>query len=238
VDIYCNLNAKLRFPLAFASIPGREHNPFKDRLEGFRKRICDKISQCDGSFAAVHLAGKRRHNKPIWCKDYGDRFLSQIAVELDRDKPMPEPKQDNSIELLPSDESERFYLEQFMRKFDAEWNGEAQVTAQTGHELLISRQLFTDHKTGLLKITKNRRERYVLFVADTIIKPDEIWLREGEHESSALYLLSRFQIKRDVASVLTVFRNQGKLWEGWTGYQSFDWNYFKTKRDGVLIYQR
>ncbi len=27
---------------------------------------------------------------------------------------MPEPKQDNSIELLPSGESERFYLEQFM----------------------------------------------------------------------------------------------------------------------------
>ena len=151
---------------------------------------------------------------------------------------MPEPKQDKSIQLLPSGEGERFYLEQFMGKFDAEWNGEAQFTAQTGHELLISRQLFTDHKTGLLKITKSRRERYVLFVAETIIKPDEIWLDENQHGTgSALYFLSRYQLRKDVLNVLAVFKQQDKLWEGWSGYQAERSDYFETKRTGALIYR-
>ena len=74
---------------------------------------------------------------------------------------MPEPRQDYSIQLLPNGESEQFYLETFMQKFDAE-----------------------------------------------------------------------------LINVLSVFKKQGKLWEGWSGYQTERSNYFRTKRDGVLIYRR
>lgn len=126
-----------------------------------------------------------------------------------------------------------------MGAFDAEWNGEAQITAPTGHELLISRQIFTNHKKNESKIKKNGRENYVLFIADAIHAPDEIWLDENQHgEGSALYFLARYQLKRNILNILAVFKQQGKLWEGWTGYQSFDSVYFKSKRKGMLIYRR
>jgi len=150
---------------------------------------------------------------------------------------MPPPKQVD-FQVFDKGKDDRFYLTQFMQQFGAAYNEQVIVEAKTGlHQLLVSDELFSNHKSGDSKITKHGREQYVLHIADTILNPAEIWLKTGKYEDNALYFLSRFLIKKDIMNVLAVFRQTGKVWTGWTGYQNFRSDYFESKRDGALIYR-
>jgi len=102
----------------------------------------------------------------------------------------------------------------------------------------VSKELFTDHKTGKLKIAKEGRGAYTLFIADTVKNPDEIRLLSGDFQDEALYFLSRYMVHRTLIHILAVFKKTGKLWTGWTGYQSKSAIYFEEKRQGALLYRK
>lgn len=99
-------------------------------------------------------------------------------------------------------------------------------------------ELFIDHKKGGLKITKEGRERYLMYLADTIKNPDEVWMKSGGHQDRALYFLSRYLIKNKLTALLAVFIEEEKAWTGWTGYQTNSSVYLQSKRDGYLVFRR
>jgi hypothetical protein len=155
-----------------------------------------------------------------------------------RDK-MPQPRP-MRIQLLPTGQSEQFYLERFMRELGEDRDGTALIDAPSGHRLSVSELLFTNHKQGGLKITKKGRAPYVPYIAATIKRPDEIRLTTGDFGDRSLFFLSRYEISRELIGVLVVFIECGPVWEGWTGYQMplKSTTYFESKRKGKLIYRR
>jgi hypothetical protein len=112
------------------------------------------------------------------------------------------------------------------------------IDAPTRHRLAVSRLVFTDHKTGRLKLHKEGRAPYVLFIAETILAPDEIWMTEGGHGDRSLNFLTSFRLAGKMLWVLAVFKKIGELWEGWSGYPSTNERYISSKRSGVLLYRR
>jgi hypothetical protein len=49
-------------------------------------------------------------------------------------------------------------------------------------------------------------------------------------------MTERFYLER--FNVLSVFKEEGKVWTGWTGYQAFRDVYLESKRVSTLIYRR
>lgn len=213
---------------------GWSYSP-RDRLAGVKAAIKNKQSQCIGLFSA-ELAGKNRHNKPIWCQSSGADQLNIIAHAANYQHEMPTPKQSNFV-FLPEGLPDKSYLARFMAEFGALSDEQMIYESVTKHKLLVSGEMFTNHKTGESKITKHGREKYLLYIADAIKNPDEVWLNAGKYQDNALYFLSRYAINNQIMNVLAVFTETNKVWTGWTGYQNFDWKYFKSKRDGYLIYR-
>ncbi|TSA42225.1 MAG: hypothetical protein D4R63_00945 [Methylococcaceae bacterium] len=216
---------------------GWDYNP-SDRLAGIRKAIAEKSSQCTNLFSAGVFFGKKRHNPPIWCHDTGADLLAMVSAGLNDLVEMPPPRELN-LQVFDKGKGDKFYLTQFMGQFGADYNDQVIIEAKTGlHQLLVSDELFTNHKKGDYKIAKQGREQYVLYIADTILNPNEIRLEEGDFGDKHLYFLSRYLIKKDIMNVLAVFRKTDKIWTGWTGYQNFRSDYFETKRTGQLIYRK
>ncbi len=98
--------------------------------------------------------------------------------------------------------------------------------------------MFTDHKTQKLKIDKEGRDKYLLFLADSIRNPDEIWLQEGGHKDQKLEFLTRYVLGGGVVALLATFKQEGKIWTGWSGYQSMSPIYLESKRTGELLWRR
>ena len=198
-----------------------------------RRAIERKRQEC----LPTQFAAKRGGRK-LWCQGQLNRELDMREAALDSTKPMPEPRR-LDLPLLPAGQDERYYLERFMREFGEAWNGTAIIEAPTGHSLSVSPLLFTDHKTGKTNIDKEGRSAYVLYLAETILSPDEILLHQGGHGDRSLYLLGRYIVKGLIMNVLVAFKNDGAVWTGWTGYQTFDRVYIAGKhKNQLLIYRR
>ncbi len=125
-----------------------------------------------------------------------------------------------------------------MCAFSEDWNGTALIEAPTGHSLSVSPLLFTDHKTGKTKIDKEGRSAYVLYLAETILSPDEKLLHEGGHGDRALYLLGRYIVKDMIMNALVAFKEDVAVWTGWTAYQTFDRVYIAGKRKNQKVINR
>ncbi|MFA7241990.1 MAG: PBECR2 nuclease fold domain-containing protein, partial [Sulfuricellaceae bacterium] len=101
----------------------------------------------------------------------GMKYLNAPKTVPDSVQPMPEPRR-AGVELLPTGMTERFYLERFMGEFGAKWNETKIIKDKSeGYDLAVSDLIFTDHKTGKTKITKNGRAPYLLYVAQAILEP-------------------------------------------------------------------
>lgn len=198
------------------------------------KVVSDRMAQCD----AFDFAGKRKA-KPVWCDDRGMDYLKTLSTALDGAGPMPEPRRMNPP-LLPTGMDERYYLSEFMRKFGADPTETAIVKDKTGlFDLAVSDLMFEDHKTGKSKITKNGRAPWLLYLAETILDPDEIRLVEGGHGDKSMYLLGRYIVRGSVTNLIAVFKQDGRVWTGWTGYQSNKSDYLEEKRsESILIFRR
>ncbi len=148
---------------------------------------------------------------------------------------MPEPRR-LDLPLLPASQSERYYLERFMRLFGEDWNGTVLIKAPTRHPLSVSPLLFTDHKTGKTKIDKEGRAPYVPYIAETILQPDEIRLVTGSAGDRSLYFLGWYLIAGQRTAIIAVFKDHGKIWEGWSAYQTTNMIYVEAKRAYPLIH--
>lgn len=156
---------------------------------------------------------------------------------------MPEPTETTDAPL-PEGQSERFYLDAFMKEFGARWDETVQVTDKFPYRRIVSKDLFTDHKTGGFKILREHRAEYVKFIAQAIKNPDEAWVDQGGHHDKTLYCLASYLIKGRVLHIVTAFKERSSkrgadsVWLGWSGYQTKDTTYFLGKRKGECVYRR
>jgi hypothetical protein len=152
---------------------------------------------------------------------------------------MPEPTS-AKLPLLPEGRDERFYLDTFMAEFGAKWNETVELTDLVPYRRIVSKDIFTNHLTGNLKINKNGREIYAKYIAETIKKPDEVWIGAGGHGDRTLSFISRFATKKGTLHIITAFKEDGEsdVWIGWSGFQSFVPAYYQSKRKGEQIYRR
>lgn len=210
-----------------------DHSPVTGADEGLRKAIEERRRACIPSLFASGKGDK------VWCNVHGAAILKTAAMAVEDTRPMPAPRVDTSLFELPAGQTERYYLERFMERFGAKCNETSVIKDKTGlHDLAVSAVMFEDHKTGRSKINKEGRAPWLLYIAKTVLDPDEIRLHQGSHGDMALYLLARFAVKKGALNVLAVFKEDGMVWTGWTGYQNFRPDYFESKRDGTLIYRR
>jgi SPP1 gp7 family putative phage head morphogenesis protein len=210
---------------------GWDYDIGAEPTEGLRRAIERKRQECLGTQFAARIKGGK-----LQCRDDMSESLDRLEAAVKNQGKMPEPRRID-LPLLPTGKGERFYLERFMGVFGEDWNGTAIIEAPTGHQLSVSPRLFTDHKTGGTKIDKQGRSAYLLYIAETIKRPDEIWIATGSAGDAVLYLLSRFIIDRKVTGIITAFKELGRVWEGWSGYQTTNMTYFETKRDQTLLYR-
>lgn len=152
---------------------------------------------------------------------------------------MPEPR-NLGLGLLPAGESERFYLERFMAEFGAKWNETVEMTDLIPYRRIVSKDIFTNHLTGDLKINKNGRAVYTRYIAETIKRPDEVWVSAGGHSDRGLNFLGRYAAKKGILHIVVVFKENtaDKVWNGWSGFQHHRPEYCELKRSGTRIYCR
>jgi SPP1 gp7 family putative phage head morphogenesis protein len=210
---------------------GWDYDICAEPTEGVRRAMAQRRQECGGR----QFASKRGGSK-LWCQGKGADYLAMLEAVANSGGKMPEPRRVD-IPLLPTGQTERFYLERFMREFGEEWDGTAIIEAPSGHALAVSGQLFTNHKTGATKIDKEGRAPYVPYIAETIKAPDEIWLSKGSAGDQTLYFLAWYLIGGQSTAIMAVFKGGRKAWEGWSGYQSLNMAYIETKRTGILVYR-
>jgi hypothetical protein len=160
-----------------------------------------------------------------------------MSTALDDDAPMPEPRS-LMLPLLPVGTSEVEAFRAFMRAMGDETAREIEVSPIPGVSLNVSRQMFTDHKTGASKIAKRGRLPFLLYLAETVRAPDEAWLRRGSLGDATLLLFARFIRGQEPVRMVAVFKEVGPVWEGWSGYNAPQKDYLQRKRDGALVFRR
>jgi hypothetical protein len=104
--------------------------------------------------------------------------MRATATGLDHDAPMPEPRA-LSLRLLPIGTSDCDAFRAFVRAMGDETARETEVSPFPGVSLNVSRQMFTDHKTGASKLDKRGRTAYLRYIAETVLRPDEAWAQEA-----------------------------------------------------------
>lgn len=115
---------------------------------------------------------------------------------------------------------------------------EAQLHPAFDARLFVSRQIFTDHKTGASKMEKRGRAAYLLYLAENIARPDEAWIGTGTFGDATLVLLSRFIRGTECFGAVAVFKECKAGWEGWTAYHAPQPGYVEKKRRGVRVFLR
>ncbi len=211
--------------------PGWGHDPYQDPNRGLHIALERKRQACQPTLLAAGRGGGQ-----LWCQGPLRGELERLATALEGQQPMPAPRRID-LPLLPAGQGERYYLERFMGAFGDAWNGTALVAAPTGQQLAVSPLLFTDHQTGKTKIDKRERAPYLLYVAETIKRPAEIRLDSASAGVPSLYFLGWYAVDRKDLAILVVFKGKGRVWEGWSGYQTHNMGYVASKRAYPLIYQ-
>ena len=184
-----------------------------------------------------------KHGKQKQPRDSRGRYAetpgtgNMRAMENNNEMPEPNPAK---LPLLPEGKDERFYLDAFMAEFGAKWNETVELTDLVPYRRIVSKDIFTNHLTGNLKINKNGREIYAKYIAETIKKPDEVWIGAGGHGDRTMSFISRFAMKKDTLHIITAFKEDGEsdVWIGRSGFQSFVPAYYQSKRKGEQIYRR
>ena len=79
-----------------------------------------------------------------------------------------------------------------------------------GDGVVVGRDLFTNAKTGALKVSKRGHARELLLLADALKEPDEVWVRlEWQYAQNKAVVrrryISRFQVDGEAVPALAVF---------------------------------
>lgn len=164
---------------------------------------------------------------------------------------LPNPRKTAPSRLLPSGLSELEYVDRFLSEFGATRAKPVVFTDKVGEPLSISAELFRN-ANGTLKATKAGREKYLLLLADSIKKPDEVWWVWDIHGKTKKPILrrryiSRFDLGDAQAPALSVFEFDRSGWQ-WNGVTNFAPNaergpaaqdrQLERQRDQLLAYRR
>ena len=111
--------------------------------------------------------------------------------------------------------------------------------------MVIGRDLFTNAKTGALKVGKRGHARELLLLADALKEPDEVWVRlEWQYAQNKAMVrrryISRFQVEGESVAALAVFEVGPDGWDGITTFAPDADNpeYLEQLRLGVRLYRR
>ncbi len=183
-----------------------------DGFAGVRQAVDGRLSKCPAMFAAsVTLA--RRLAVPLWCHDgpARDLLLMQKAWAA-RSGAMPSPRPVNLPLAEFTDHASGLAL--FMERV-----GGDRVTLPSGDVVHPGDDLFRS-SNGASKIQKRNRGQWLLYLAELIKRPQEIW-RLDLAMSQELYLLGRFlrgNQRVDTIAVLKRDGDDGEWSDGKTAY--------------------
>ncbi|MEG1971353.1 MAG: PBECR2 nuclease fold domain-containing protein, partial [Burkholderiaceae bacterium] len=147
-----------------------------------------------------------------------------------------------SEKLLPTDWIAGAYAERFLQEFGATIDTPVIYRDVIGEPLVIGAELFTD-AAGSLKDDKYGRGKYMLLLSQTLIDPDEIWVRlEWNDRLQKAIVRRRYVAKFDVAgkraAALVAFEWGSDGWSGVTAFPSQGKAYLDGLRIGARLYQR
>lgn len=104
--------------------------------------------------------------------------------------PLPKPKTVSANKLLPLEQPDSYYIEQFLEEFGATVDSPIIFEDVMGESLVISSSLFIS-RSGHSKVKKRGRERYLRLLAEAIQQPDEIWVRAEYHHLQNLLIRAK-----------------------------------------------
>lgn len=140
-------------------------------------------------------------------------------------------------DLLPDDQSEEFYVSEFLKAFGARVGIPKLIRDKAGQVILVSDALFHDAR-GEIKVKKRGRQIHVTRLAETILDPDEIWVDWEWHRQKKQWILKRRYLRLDAdTSDVTIFEFSNKSWAGVTALNSKP-AYIENQRRGSLLYRR
>lgn len=190
-----------------------------------------------------------------WVKPFTPPPLDTLPRTFAPGQVLPElPKAEAfaSKRLLPDGLSEDEYYRRFVAEFPIAARHTGVFVDAMGEPLPIGEDLFKDAK-GQWKMLKNGRERYLPMLAETIRKPDEIWLAWQPVRSGGSVLRRRmikvFSIDGEPLPGLAVFEEGPDGWSATTLFQVTEsavnaggfasvQDYIDAQRGQFLLYRR
>lgn len=168
--------------------------------------------------------------------------LRTPAINPPPDTPMPPARRGTRSRLLPAGREEDFYKDRFLNEFGASSGKPMVFNDALGEPVVISEALFM-RPDGTSKLPQSFRRQAMLFLADTIKDPDEIWWLWEFHRTTKQYRLRRryfasFDIEGEEAPMLAAFDVAKDGWAGVTAFRPRTRNYLLRQRAGVLAYRR
>lgn len=207
---------------------GWGHRP-TNGFEGPRRAIEQRLTQC----TLWPKLARQKPAAPLWCSDGPARdqaLMLQAWAQRKGSMPDPRPLTLQPLQFVSAQHS----FEQFMQAMGAEGDVVRQALP-SGDTVLVSDDLFRD-LAGDWKITKRGRDQWLLYLAELILRPQEIWrLRLAQTEE--LYLLGRFQRGKQRIDALAVFSREigSELWsEAKTAFTPDRDDYIDDKRAELM----
>ncbi|MBN3968538.1 hypothetical protein IMW75_25120 [Pseudomonas gregormendelii] len=158
---------------------------------------------------------------------------------------LPPAREVSADKLLPEGLPDQEYVERFLAEFGATNASPVLFKDVTGDAVVVGRELFTNAKTGALKIKKRGHARELLLLAEAIKDPDEVWVRlEWLYAKNKAVVrrryISRYQIDGDPVPALSVFEVGDDGWDGVTTFSPDADNpdYLEQLRIGVRLFRR
>ncbi|VXC72134.1 Phage Mu protein F like protein [Pseudomonas sp. 8Z] len=159
--------------------------------------------------------------------------------------PLPPARKASAERMLPAGLSDEQYMARFLAEFGATPEAPAVFKDVTGDAVVIGRELFTQAKTGKLKVGKPGHSRELLLLADALKSPDEVWVRlEWMYAQNKAVVrrryISRFDVAGEPLPALAVFEVGDDGWDGITTFAPNADNpeYLEQLRLGVRLYRR
>lgn len=154
---------------------------------------------------------------------------------------LPVPRKLSENRLLPDNLTDEQYAEAFLNYFSATQDEPAVIKDPVGERLVIGKELFIQRRTGKLKVNKNQRGQYMLLLAETLIDPDEIWVRleyQAARKQAVVRrrYIAQFEIPGQLVPALAVFEWSADGWSGITIHK--DDRDINDSRVGVRLYRR
>ncbi|GAA0311640.1 phage portal protein family protein [Rhodovulum strictum] len=152
--------------------------------------------------------------------------------------------------LLDGDLDPDAMIAAFLEMFGAEPGRAVLHVDQAGGRMPVSDELFRDSRTGRLKVGKRDRGRFLLWLAETLLDPDEIWMGVVEKLDPDTGLVRDVVVDRrfirtdGTHGLLVVFESGTRPWDAVTAYDTTDakgrpsLGLWDRRRGGKLLWKR